>query len=235
MRRVSRALLIASAIAGCALAAGSAAAAIVVVRSVGPSATSYRAGSSLPDNARVTLRPGDLMVVIGSNGTRTLRGPGTFPLAGAAATGRVATTRRGRFGALRTAGLVPRSPTLWHVDATQSGKFCLADAANVMLWRPEAAQAVALTIAAAGAPPRTVQWPAGEATLAWPSDVPIRAGAGYEVNWAGAPEPTRLSFATLEQEPTDLATVAQALIGEDCQNQLDLLIESAPSEDDGAE
>jgi len=208
-----------------------AAADVVVVRSSGPSAATYRAGSSLPDNASVTLRPGDLMVVIASNGTRTLRGPGTFTLASGGG-GRMAAPRRGRFSALRTAGIVPRSPTLWHVDSTQSGKFCVTNASNVMLWRPEAEQSVTLTVTGAGGASHNVQWAAGESTLAWPPQVPIAPGAEYQLNWIGAPEPTRLSFAALTQEPTDLTSVAQALVSQNCQNQLDLLIETAPAADE---
>lgn len=221
--------------AGAALVATAAGANVVVVRSVGPSAATYRAGSSLPDNARVTLRPGDMVVLIGANGTRTLRGPGTFPVASAGGGGRPARARRGRFSALRNAGIVPRSPTLWHVDSTQSGKFCLANASNVMLWRPEAEQAVTLTVTGSSGTRHNVQWPAGESTLAWPAQVPISAGTEYQLTWQGAPEPTRLTFATLQREPSDLTSVAQALVTENCQNQLDLLIETAPSEDEASE
>ncbi len=233
--KFAKMLLAAGALGGAALAAEAAAANVVVVRSAGPSAATYRAGSSLPDNARVTLRPGDMLVVIGSNGTRTLRGPGSFTLTSGGGGGRPAMARRGRFSALRTAGIVPRSPTLWHVDTTQSGKFCLASASNVMLWRPEADQAVTLTVAGAGGTRHNVQWPAGEATLPWPAQVPITAGGEYQLNWTGAPEPTRLTFATLQREPTDLTSVAQALVSENCQNQLDLLIETAPSQDEAGE
>jgi hypothetical protein len=94
---------------------------------------------------------------------------------------------------------------------------------------------VTLTVAGAGGTTHNVQWAAGESTLAWPSQVPIRAGAEYQLNWNGAPEPTRLTFATLAREPSDLTSVAQALVTENCQNQLDLLIETAPSEDEAAE
>ena len=228
-------MLAGTAVAGAALLVSAAAANVVVVRSVGPSSATYRAGSSRADNARVTLRAGDMLVLIGSNGTRTLRGPGTFPVASVGGGGRPTVARRGRFSALRNAGIVPRSPTLWHVDASQSGKFCLANAGNVMLWRPEADQAVTLTVTGAGGATQNLRWAAGQSTLPWPAQVPIRAGAEYQLNWTGAPEPTRLTFATLAREPNDLTSVAQALVTENCQNQLDLLIETAPTEDEAAE
>ena len=81
------------------LAAGATAAAanVLVVRSSGPSAASYKAGRSLPDNARITLRQGDTVVVLTGGGTRTFRGPGTFSPSSAVRAGpRVATDADGR-------------------------------------------------------------------------------------------------------------------------------------------
>src|SRR5205085_12101087 len=67
--------LIAAALLG---AAAPAAANVLVVRSTGPSAASYRAGQSLADNQRITLRAGDQLTILANGGTRTFRGPGTF-------------------------------------------------------------------------------------------------------------------------------------------------------------
>ena len=58
--------------------ATAAAANVLVVRSSGPSAKSYPAGRSLPDNARINLAQGDMVIVLTGGGTRTFRGPGTF-------------------------------------------------------------------------------------------------------------------------------------------------------------
>lgn len=213
------------------IAVDMAAATALIVRSSGPSSATYKPGKSLPDNAKVALRPGDSLTVLATDSTRTFRGPGTFPLASAGGgnSGAISGGRRGRFSALRTAGIVPRSPTLWHVDVSQSGKVCLADANNVMLWRPNASKAETLTVAKSGGGTLTAQWPAGQSTLAWPNEVPITSGAEYQLSLAGEAGPAKMKFATLPTVPTDLPSVAQALIEQNCDNQLELLIETVPS------
>ena len=214
--------------------ATSAAANVLVVRSAGPSAKSYPAGRSLPDNARITLRANDTLVVLGAGGTRTFRGPGTFSPSAAVRAGQrtIASSdgRRARIGAVRSAGLVPQSPTIWHVDVTQSGTFCLANSANVMLWRPDATAPTRLTITAPGGAAQSANWPAGQATLPWPPGTPIAGGGAYSFRQAGVAVPTQITFRTLQTSPTDLQAVAAALIENGCQEQLDLLVESAPDQ-----
>jgi hypothetical protein len=210
---------------------GGAAATILVVKSLGPSSASYKPGKALPDNAKVALRQSDVLVVLASDSKRTLVGPGTFDLASAnAARSAPSALRRGRFSALRTAGIVPRSPTLWHVDVSQSGKVCLVDSSNVMLWRPEATDSVEMKIARAGGAAQAVEWPAGQATLAWPEALPIAPNTDYEVTWQGKTEATHLTFTTLATTPTDIKSVAEALISQKCENQLNVLIETVPAE-----
>lgn len=212
----------------------SAAANVLVVRSSGPSAKSYPPGRSLPDNASITLRANDRLVVLGPSGTRTFTGPGTFsPSAPVAATrtAQVLTTsgRRARVGAVRDPGLIPRSPTLWHVDATKAGTVCVPESAAVTLWRPDASDTVTLSIAPVGGGGATsIEWPAGEPTLAWPAALPVRSGADYQLRWDGAAQPVRIRFRTIDETPTDRLQVANVLIENGCDTQLDLLVETAP-------
>jgi hypothetical protein len=226
----ARAGFLLSFVAATALYGGVASATALVVRSSGPSATSYKPGKALPDNAKVALRPGDMLTVLATDSTRTFRGPGTFALAGGGGANPAALAgRRGRFSALRTAGIIPRSPTLWHIDVAQNGRMCLADRNNVMLWRANATRAAMLTINQAGSKQNT-QWAAGQATLAWPSGVPIVPGAEYQLSLADG-APTRMTFVTLPNVPTDLTSVARALIEQKCDNQLELLIQTVPEAD----
>ena len=225
-RRAAFAVLLAAA------AAMPAAANVLVVRSTGPSAAAYPAGRSLPDNARLNLRDGDMVIVLGAAGTRTFRGPGSFSPSAAVQAGArtfaAADGRRARIGAVRGAGIVPHSPTIWHVDVTQSGTFCLASPSHVMLWRPDATVPVTLTIAGAGAAARTVRWPAGQATVAWPAALPIANGSSFSIAQSGVAVPTQVTFRTLAREPANLEGVASALIANGCQGQLDVLVESQP-------
>jgi hypothetical protein len=213
--------------------AAPAAANVLVVRSSGPSAGSYRPGASLPDNARITLRTGDTVVVLGAGGTRTYRGPGNFTAASNASGAAVAAAsdgRRARIGAVRTGGIVPHGPTIWHVDVNQGGTFCLAGNTSILeLWRPDASETIALSVAGPGGAPRSVRWPAGQTTLELPVGGPVANGASYTFSQPGVAVPTRITFRTLAQEPTDLEEVAEGLIANGCQDQLDVLIESQPA------
>lgn len=215
-----------------ATAATAASANVLVVRSSGPSANAYPAGRSLADNAQINLRQGDTLVVLRAGGTRTFRGPGTFsPSAAAQAGVRTADNngRRARIGAVRSAGILPASPTtIWQVDVSQSGTMCLANARDVTLWRPDASQTASLAISGPGGA-RTLEWPAGRATLAWPSDMAI-AGGEYQLAQSGVAVPSRVTFRPLGSAPGDMQGVAEALIRNGCREQLDLLVDSAPTE-----
>jgi hypothetical protein len=215
-----------------AAAAMPAAASVLVVRSTGPSAAAYPPGRSLPDNARLTLRAGDAVIVLGAGGTRAFRGPGVFSPGAALQAGGptqvAANGQRARIGAVRGAGIVPHSPTIWHVDVTQSGTFCLSSASHVMLWRPDATGPATLTISGASGAPRTMRWPAGQATAAWPLALPIANGSSFSIAQSGVAVPTQVTFQMLAHEPADLQSVAAALIGNGCQAQLDVLVETQP-------
>ena len=88
---------------------------VVVVKSLGPSAKAYPPGKTLPPNAKISLKGGDVLTVIGPSAAKTLRGPGNFDagqvsLASAAG-------QRGRFGALR-ASEVAHNPSIWDIDVS---------------------------------------------------------------------------------------------------------------------
>jgi len=228
-RRLSRLAFVAA----IAVSASAAVANILVVRSTGPSASAYPPGKALAPNARLTLRQGDSLVLLDGRGTRTLRGPGSFTAGAAAQVGtRSALTvnnggRIGRVGASRTAEDAPRSPSIWHVDATQSATVCVADPANVRLWRPSATETVDLRIApVAGGNARTVSWAAGQSTLAWPADLRVANNGEYRLTIPGVAVPTRLRFRVLPSAPTGLEAQAQAFIQNGCQAQLDVLIDT---------
>jgi hypothetical protein len=220
--------LIAAALLG---VAAPAAANVLVVRSSGPSAGNYRAGQSLPDNARITLSAGDQLTILANGGTRTFRGPGTFSPNTQIASGSTVSNggRIARVGAVRDAGIVPRGPTIWHVDVTQGGTFCLASPRNVMLWRPNASAPVRFTINGPGGT-RTLNWPANEPTVAWPGGAPIANGSTYTISQPGVAVPVSITFRVLGSPPRDVQGVAGALIANGCEGQLDVLVESQPQQ-----
>jgi len=225
--KILRRGLIAAALFGL---AAPAAANVLVVRSSGPSAASYRAGRSLPDNARITLRAGDMVTILANGGTRTFRGPGTFSPNMRVASGTTVTSdgRIARIGAVRDAGILPTGLTIWHVDVAQSGTFCLTNANRVILWRADATAPVRYTITGPGGT-RTINWAANEPTFAWPG-APVANGGTYTITQPGVAVPVTITFRVLATEPRDVEGVASALIANGCQGQLDVLVESQPQQ-----
>jgi hypothetical protein len=202
---------------------------ILVVRSTGPSAKGFPPGRRLPESARLVLKAGDQLVVLDGRGTRIIRGPGAFT-AGAPAVGRVASAapaveRRARIGAVRglDSGAL-RPPSIWHVDVARSSNVCVADSSKVTLWRADAAAAAALTIAGQGGRSKRLAWQPGSSTLAWPSDLPVAEGAEYRLSGSG--EPVTIRFRAMPAKPAGLEDMAQALIRNQCDAQLDLFIDT---------
>lgn len=195
----------------------------VVVRSAGPSAKSYPPGKALPDNAKVTLQPGDSVTVIGPSSARSLRGPGTFPVASSSAEGlAAAANRRSRFGAMRS-GELALNPSPWNVDVTQSGTVCTSNG-PLKLWRPESEEATKLTITPSSGAAATVSWPAGKSTADWPAAVKVAAGSEYKLALADRSAES-VTFVMIPAVPTDPVDVAQVLVDHGCQNQLDVLVD----------
>ena len=216
-------LVLWGAAAAIALASTAAVANVVVVKSLGPSSKAYPPGKTLPETAKITLRGGDVVTLLGPGSAQTLRGPGNFDtkqvtLASAAA-------KRGRFSALRAAE-VAQNPSIWDIDASQSGKMCVTDASKLQLWRPDREAATTVEIRSADGKSQQLTWAAGKALAPWPSALPITDGVEYQVMWPGD-EPSKLDLVTVSAPPADLVQAAQVLIDKGCQNQLELLVDSA--------
>ena len=214
-----------------------AAAQVLVLRSVGPSARHYPAGQRLPDNARFNLRPGDSVVILTDGTTRTFRGPGTFSANGPARTNIASASRRINTGAVRgdEASEIQRPSDVWQIDVTQSGRTCIVAGARPTLWRPSADRAVQLTITPQAGAPQTVAWPQGQQTLAWPASVPIANDGSYQLSWTGGAGPTRVTARTVAALPeSDVEGLATALLANQCRGQLDVLIAQSESTEESA-
>jgi hypothetical protein len=207
-----------------ALSSTAALANVVVVKSLGPSAKAYPPGKTLPPNAKITLQGGDVVTVLGPAAAKTLRGPGNFDASSISLAS--AAGQRGRFSALR-ATEVAHNPSIWDIDVTQSGKVCVVDPGKLQLWRPDSSGAASVEIQSADGKSEKLSWAAGKATAAWPSALPIKTGAQYQVQWSETGDKSSLDLVTVSSVPSDLPGTAQVLIENGCQNQLDLLVSSA--------
>jgi len=219
------------------LCTGTAFADILVVRSTGASAKQYPPGKRIAEGARIVLPANASLDVLDGRGTRTLRGPGSF-VAGAVAPRSAApapVARRARIGAVRSAGISDlRPPSIWHVDIARSSSVCVAEPANVILWRADPVRAVNLTVSSAAAgPSKRIAWQPGASTLAWPADLAVANGAEYRLSWPGAAAPTIIRFRTLPTKPVGLEDLASFLVSNQCEAQLDMFIETVRLPDEG--
>ncbi len=228
-------------LAGCALAISMSAvaveAAVLVVRSSGPSSKAYPAGRAVAEAQVITLKTNDVVVLLDSRGTRTLRGPGKFSAtasasntttsAMAALTGQN-TARRSRVGAVRrppsgaTAGR-----NVWQADVGRSGNICVANPSDLGLYRASAGAAERVTITDASGKSAAVQFSEGQKIASWPSEIPVAAGARYSVKGSG--EPANFTVHWITPVPAGLEGLAQSFIRNDCQAQLDVLIDTFAS------
>lgn len=209
--------------AAVALSSTAAVASVVVVRSLGPSSKNYPPGKTLPESAKITLQGGDVVTVLGPSSAQTLRGPGNFN------TNKVSlatASKRGRFGALR-AGEVAKNPSVWDIDATQSGKVCITESSTIQLWRPETSSETTVNIRSSDGQVQPATWVAGNASVAWPAGLPLTSGSEYQIEWQDTGEKSNITIVRVPGAPADLPGAAHVLIENECQNQLDVLVDGA--------
>ena len=226
-------------LAGCGIAlamtAMAAEAAVLVVRSSGPSAKAYPAGKALGENQPITLRNNDVVILLDSRGTRTLRGPGTYSSsvsaggstsASAALSGQ-SNARRSRVGAVRGAPTGATSGrNVWQADIGRSGNVCVANPADLGLYRAESSVARRVTVTEVGSNrAATVEFAAGQKNAPWPAALPVTVGNKYQIKGSGSGAVT-LNALPIAPVPAGLEGLAQNLIRNDCQAQLDVLIDT---------
>lgn len=223
-------------------AADAALAGTMVIRSTGPSAASYPVGKTLAADAKLTLKPGDLITVLDASGTHVLKGPGQIAVAGSgAATGSGFTAllanagaRQSRTGATRSAvgGGPARSPNVWYVDASRGGAQCLADTSLTAIWRPDNGMEGSVTLTREGdGKSAVVDFRAGQSVRAWPVDeLPVADGARFKIALTGAAAPVTIKVTMVSPANSELEGVASALLAKGCSNQIDVLVEGSKQE-----
>ena len=206
----------------------------VVVASSGPSAGQYPPGKRIGNSDRITLRDGDTLTVLDDNGTRVLRGAGTYSLdqrSGASQrdTLAVLTQRRSaqqmRTGAVRgeSTGEARHAPNLWYVDVSQPGKVCLAGSERVRLWRSTTEGDATYLLRADGGGSHTVTFADGDTLAPWDTRLlPVANGAVFHIAGPAGPD-KELRIVLLDQVAEDPEGLAAQLIENGCARQLELL------------
>lgn len=210
----------------------------IVVKSSGPSAKAYAPGKTIADNSTVTLKAGDVLTILDGQGTRVLRGPGTFSTTASTQTAsnmasvlKNTGTRQVRTGAVRGAvSEAPVRPTnVWLVDTTKTATVCVADTSAASLWNPTGENGGSITLTrvsdgkSVSVPMRPMQ-----SVKAWPTaDLPITDGAQYKVARDGAAgTPVTIKFATMGANPLGVENTIAGFVKAGCNAQLDLLVET---------
>jgi hypothetical protein len=232
-----KARLGALALAGAALALPVAAMAGVVVKSTGPSSTKYPVGTKINDEASITLKSGDVITVLTAEGTRVIKGAGTFRVGDrpqvaadrfASLTRKRAATRV-RTGAVRgETDEAATNPSLWYVDVTRSGTICLYDLATVRLWRPGTEGTSTYSIAGqdgAGAAAITFDDTVTVAALD-PARLPITEAGQYVITAPDGSTTANVNFVLLAEDYAAPDALAEALIAKGCTVQLESLASS---------
>ena len=214
------------------------AAATLVVRSAGPSASAYPPGKVLQPTAKLALKANDQITLLDEHGTRTLRGPGNFAATASAAADADSGTalaalvqqrgdRRVRIGAVRgVESETGRPPNIWFVDASRSATVCVADPSTATLWRPSSSAAAKTAIASvAGTGKATIDWAPGQSVQPWPSTLPIAEGARYRLT-TGASASVDIRLTLSGKPAADVQGMAASLIAKGCTAQLDQLVET---------
>lgn len=206
----------------------------VVVKSTGPSATKYPVGTKLDDSASVTLKAGDVVTVLTAEGTRVIKGAGTFRVGDrpqvaadrfASLTRKRAATRV-RTGAVRGDTVeVATNPSLWYVDVTRSGTICLYDLATVRLWRPGTEGTSTFTIADHGGTVQSEVTFDDTVTVAAldPARLPITEAGHYMITAPDGATTTHVNFVLLAEDYAAPDALAEALIAKGCTVQLEAL------------
>jgi len=248
-RNVLKALLVGAAAMGSLIVAGAAQAQAVVIRSSGPSASQYPQGRKLPAGAAVTLRAGDSVTVVDKAGSRVLSGPGNYTLngqvsrdGGAQLAGLMSRggSARSRTGAVRGAPGVAAAPSgpaapesVWYVDVSKGGTYCVADPAALVLWRPHREDEGTGRLLAADGTMADVTWKRGNALKLWPSaTLPVIDGQSYSFSHPVGPT-VKITTRVIGMVPADDVEVAALLAQKGCNAQLDLLAAAATPQTTG--
>jgi hypothetical protein len=218
----------------CALAPAAAWAGIVVSSS-GPSAGTFPVGKKIGNSERIVLRAGDTLTVLDGNGTRVLRGAGTYSLDQQAGPSRAdtftvlterRTAARVRTGAVRgeDAGAV-HSPNLWYVDVGHPGTVCIASSDRVRLWRATTEGDATYSLrASAGGASHSVTFADGDMLAPWDTAAfPVTNGASFALAGPGGAADGTLTFVVLDAVAEEPEALALQLIEKGCTQQLELL------------
>lgn len=212
------------------LAAGTAAADMVVVQAKGPGLTP---GQVVATGAVVTLPAASRALLLTRDGRSVaLAGPFSGPVnepgggeAGDANTVTVLSRLLSSGGADSSALGVTRAADFGSPYAIPiaGGSHCQVAAEKPRFEREIGSPADQLTVAAASGASETLNWPEDEAALDWPATLPFATG-GYSLRLASQPKPAALTIQLVPAEIKAPAAIAVWMAEHDCPAQAKKLL-----------
>ena len=213
-------------------------AALIVIRAVGPSASSYPTGAILDGTRTVSLKKGDRLTLLDGSGTRLVIGPMAGKLTMPAST---RSNARGTFdelhkifsrakegrsvlGASRGFSMPPDfprplPPSLWAIIIQKGGNWCVPANVQASLTSEEARFPMTLEMRASGHN-RRVEWPKGVKEIPLPAMGQDRAAFTLFANSKSVAE---FAVRIIPASDGDIVGLAQHFLGNECYNQIDLI------------
>ena len=211
------------------VAAGGAAAQVVVLFARGPSAGAYPAGRVLPANQVVSLKAGDQLELLDGGGSHVLTGPAVVTAGHVAPKvrdeliGVFLKAQRSRPGIAASRGLDggrAAAPDLWQADVGVDGAVCLAKGAVAGLWGGASGTSASVRITRLATGETVgVSLPVDRTGAAWPDSLPTGDGERYSLTLDDG-STTALVWTILDPAPPTLGDLATALLDEGCYDQL---------------
>ena len=129
-------------------------------------------------------------------------------------------------GATRAMTPVAVLPNMLALDVSATGSACVQSASNTVLWRPLPRPATTVTLArrsTSAGTPTSRPWPAGDATLPWPSELPLEEGLSYLVTLGTSNTQHILNVHVAPATDSDVATL-DWMAGASCTAQAKALL-----------
>ena len=216
----------------------------VLISAQGPNASKYAVGSVFPDTKEFDLRSGDVLTILDSNGTRSLRGPYKGRINSTTSTKAApvslhdvliaANEKRWRVAAVRqmsndtTAAVTEESrkripiDNLWRLELGYQGDWCFLGGDDVNLARKEAGLGDELHVIDETGRAMSTRWRAGDASVPWPGDEPPTDGQTYTISTTSSAS-SLVTVHLLDSSVDQVPEMAHYFLDHNCFAQLDFL------------
>jgi hypothetical protein len=121
---------------------------------------------------------------------------------------------------------------IWQADVARSGAVCVANPSDLGLYRSGNRDEADVILTAGTGKQSVVHFEPGQSIARWPTDLAVASGAKFNVKGGGANSDIVVKM--LGGNSAGMEAVAQDFIRNDCQAQLDVLIDTFTAPQDGS-